>query len=192
MTSFWELSNGSKATGSEADSFISPMGTIPDGTTATAVIQKFTVDKSRERPYINIHWKLTEGEFKGRVVFQKLECWHDKATKADRAKNMLLLIYTLLNHVPSHGNEPNDKDFAPMVNRVLGIKINEWHMISEKTGEPMSGNFISEIHSAKEFECVTGKYASVTSVSSSVVDSALSRNPRQAKVDNELGDDVPF
>ena len=62
MSSWWDLSNGQKATGNEADAFIAPMGVIPDGTQAVAKIQKMTVEL-KDKGFINIQWKLIEGEF---------------------------------------------------------------------------------------------------------------------------------
>ncbi len=64
--SFWNLSSGSAATGNEADAFTASFGIIPDGTKAEAIIQKFAVDGG-DKPFINIQWKLTSGEYKGRV-----------------------------------------------------------------------------------------------------------------------------
>lgn len=154
--SFWDLSNGSKASGNADDAFVASMGIIPDGTKAEALIQKFSVDSTGEKPFINVQWKLTSGEFKGRVVFQKIHCWDDKATKADRAKNMLLLICKLGGHAPTHGGEPTDKDFAPLIGKTLGIKIAEWNMIGND-GQSKSGNFISEVHARDGFESVSGE-----------------------------------
>ena len=140
MSSWWDLSNGQKATGNEADAFIAPMGVIPDGTQAVAKIQKMTVEL-KDKGFINIQWKLIEGEFANRVVFQKLQCWDDKPQKADRAKNMLLLIMKLCNHQPTTGGEPTDKDFAPMIGKSCGIKIAEWSMV-KPDGTMGNGNFV--------------------------------------------------
>ena len=185
MSGFWELSSGAKATGSADDAFTASFGVIPDGTKAQAVIQKFVVDGG-DKPVVNIQWKLTTGEFKGRIVFQKIHCWDDKPAKADRAKNMLLLIYKLLDHKPTHGGDPTDKDFAPMLNRALVIKIAEWSMISDD-GTPKNGNFISEVHPTEAFETVTGVKAEMTA---RPMESAFSRNPRAT--DASLTDDIPF
>ena len=188
MTSWWDLSNGQKATGNESDAFISQMGIIPDGTQTTAKIQKFTIEPGQGKPFINIQWKLVEGDFHNRVVFQKLHCWDDKPQKADRSKNMLLLIMKLCNHQPVTGSEPTDKDFAPMLGKTCGIKIAEWSMI-KPDGTLGQGNFVSEVHDAKGYEVLSGKKLEVVGYPSPV-DSAFSRNPRTT--DTSLEADVPF
>lgn len=180
--SFWDLSSGSKATGNADDAFTASFGIIPDGTKAEAIIQKFSVD-SGEKPFINIQWKLSSGEYKGRVVFQKIHCWDEKASKADRAKNMLMLIYKLLDHKPSHGGDPTDKDLAPMTGRGLGIKIAEWNMIGND-GVAKQGNFVSECHPLTGFESVSGERKEFVSTPTPV-------HSRMASIPMD-GSDIPF
>jgi hypothetical protein len=191
--SFWNLSDNTTAKGDAESSHVKPMSVIPDGTTAPAQIKEFFLaepNHSYGKPCYEVHFKIAQGDFKNREVRLKIKCFDDKPTISDRGINMLKRIYDLCGHKPTHSEQPNNSDLAPMIGKIIGIKIAEFVGVNQKTGEPMNGNYVSEIHKAdKDFETMTGVKLEVTV---SAVESAFSRNPRQSKPDNDLGEDVPF
>src|ERR1051326_7534496 len=144
--SFWLLSSGALPSGESKDAFSGNFGIIPDGTTALASIQKFILDESGKFPIFNITWKIVDGDYKGRVVFQKIHAFDEKPSKSDRAKNMLMLIFKLVDYKPSHDNVPNNDDLCPMQGKILGIKIQEYC-----TNDGKQGNYVSEVHPTKDF-----------------------------------------
>jgi hypothetical protein len=191
--SFWNLSDNTLAKGDAESSHVKPMSVIPDGTQAPAQIKEFILadpNQSYGKQCYEVHFKIAQGDFKNREVRLKIKCFDDKPTISDRGINMLKRVYDLCGHKPSHNEMPTNPDLAPMIGKIIGIKIAEFIGINSKTGEPTNGNYVSEIHKADStFETMTGKKLEVTSYSSGV-ESAFSRNP---KVQNDsLTDDVPF
>jgi len=161
--SFWSLSDGSTPKGDAESSHVGSFAQIPDGTQAPAIIKDFILDQTDKGSWYKISWQIVEGDFKGRVVFQKIKCFEPKKETADRALNMLKRIYDLTQHKPTHGDAPSTSDLMPMKGKVLGIKISEWSM-SQADGSFSQGNYVSEVHPISGFETVVGTPMVVTSV----------------------------
>jgi len=193
MSGFWE-SNLGEVTGSAADAFAKSFTHIPDKTMALAKIESFMNAEYQGNKYISIDWVLTDGDFKGSKVNQKLKVFGDPNSKDSdktrhRALNMLKLIYQLYNVKPKHAGDPTDQDLMIFIGKVAGIQIRE----TEPNAEGRQYNWVSEIHDAKGFKCETGINIVVkhTHVDHSVdaLDSALNR---QANKKIEPEDDIPF
>lgn len=179
--SFYTLSNGQKASGVAEAAFLTEFSLIPSGTTAPAMIKKFVLDDSINPPVFSLQWQILEGDFAKRVVFQKIKCFDEKPESADRAKEMLCLIFRLLNFTPTHDNIPNDSDLAPLQGKMLGIKIKVWGF------QGKTGNNVSEVYPLDDnFQTVTGK----TPLPKTAVDSAFSRQSVPFK--DDLLDDLTF
>lgn len=196
--SFWESELG-EVTGSAADAFAKSFTQIPDGTMALARIDGFSNAEYNGNKYLSIDWTLTDGDFKGAKVEQKLKVYGDPmakdSTKArHRALNMLKLIYQLYNTKPKHSNDPTDADLSVFVGKAAGIRIRE----TEPNDQGRQYNWVAEIHEAKGFKCETG--VSVVVTHSNVqsgrepIDSALSRNQARngLPTDTDLDNDIPF
>lgn len=198
--SFWESDLG-EVTGNAADAFAKSFTQIPDGTMALAKIESF-INVSTEptqyqdgNKYLLITWLLTDGDFKGAKVEQKLKVFGDPMAKDSakarhRALNMLKLIYQLYSTKPKHSGDPTDQDLAVFNGKLAGIKIRE----TEPNDQGRQYNWVAEIHEAKGFKCETGISVVVTHTNKQLplaaVDSAFSRNP--SGVMDHLTDDVPF
>lgn len=193
MSGFWESELG-EVTGNASDAFAKSFTHIPDNTLAVAKIESFVNSEYNGNKYLSLSWLLTEGDFKGSKVEQKLKVFGDPMSvdpsKArHRALNMLKLIYQLYNIKPKHSGDPSDQDLAVFVGKMAGIKIRE----TEPNEKGRQYNWVAEIHDAKGFKCETGVSLIVTHSnvqnSFSGLDSAFSRN-------DSLGasaiDDVPF
>ena len=192
MSGFWESEIG-EVTGTAEDAFAKSFKQIPDGTMALARIETFKKALDQQKnPHFNIEWVLTDGDFKGQKVNQKLKVWGDPRDKdpartKHRALNMLKLIYQLYKVQPKNGAEPTDQDLAVFVGKEAGIKIRE----TEPNEEGKQYNWVAEIHDAKGFVCETGIKLEVTHTFNDRMDSALDRN-RARQQGAQVEDDVPF
>ncbi len=193
--SFWESDLGT-ITGTAADAFAKTFTQIPDGTMALARIDSFVNAEYQGNKYLTISWVLTDGDFKGSKVEQKLKVYGDPRDKdpaktRHRALNMLKLIYQLYNIKPKHAGEPTDQDLAVFLGKAAGIKIRE----TEPNDQGRQYNWVAEIHETKGFKCETGISVIVThshvQQSAPFVDSAFSRQGT-LPTDPELDNDVPF
>lgn len=198
MSGFWESELG-EVTGKAEDAFAKTFTQIPDGTMALAKIATFVNAEYNGSKYLSIDWLLTDGDFRGQKVNQKLKVWGDPMAKdplkaRHRALNMLKLIYQLYNVKPKHANPPSDQELAVFLGKAAGIKIRE----TEPNAEGKQYNWVAEIHDTKGFKCETGIKLEVTHTNvqpkqETLFDSALSRN--SAYVDpglDGIADDVPF
>lgn len=175
--SFWTLSTNEKPKGDAESSHVANFSTIPDGTQAPAQIKSFTLvapTQSYPKQCYEIQFKIVGGDYKNRESKMKIKCFDDKVTVSDRGINLLKRVYDLCNYQPSHDAAPTNQDLIPMMGKVMGIKIAEFVTTNNKTGEPINGNYVSEIHKADAaFETITGTKLEVVT---SHVDTAFSRN----------------
>lgn len=201
MSGFWESELG-EVTGSAADAFAKSITQVPDGTMALAKIESFINDEYQGLKFLVVNWLLTDGDFRGAKVTQKLKVIDpdprdkDPAKTRHRGLNMMKLMYQLFNLKPKHANIPTDQDLAVFAGKVAGIKIRE----TEPNDQGRQYNWVAEIHDSKGFKSETGMglpqvaHTSVTASSYSSqgpIDSAFSRNASAPAVDS-LDDDVPF
>ncbi len=195
MSGFWESELG-EITGSAADAFAKFKTQIPDGTMALARIESFINDEYQGNKFLKIEWVLTDGDFKGAVVEQKLKVYGDPLAKdparaRHRALNMLKLVYQLFNTKPKHSNPPTDQDLNVFVGKAAGIKIRE----TEPNDQGRQYNWVAEIHETKGFKSETGVSVTVTHTNVTPgrdpIDSAFSRQ-QQLPTDTSLDDDIPF
>ncbi len=192
MSGFWESSVG-EVTGSESDAFAKSFKQIPDGTMAIAKVESFVNSEYNGNRFLSINWVLTEGDFKGAKVEQKLKVYGDPMAKDSekaryRALNMFKLMFQLYGLKPKHSGDPTDQDLMVFNGKMAGLKIRE----TEPNDQGRQYNWVAEVHDAKGFKCETGISVVVnhTNVQGSL-DSAFSRN--EPPLDNgQLDDDVPF
>ena len=192
MSDFWSSSLG-EITGNASDEFAKSFTQVPDGTLALARIDSFIDMENQGLRFLNIDWMLTEGDFKGQKVSQKLKVYDADARDKDpvktrhRALNMLKLLYQLYSLKPSHAGEPTDKDLSVFIDKVAGIKIRE----TEPNSNGKQYNWVAEIHEAKGFKCETGIKLIVTHTNvqqSDLFDTAFNRNSTAV----EHNDGIPF
>jgi hypothetical protein len=185
MSNFWESEIG-EISGTVDEAFSKTYSQIPDSTTAISRIEGFENKEYMGTQYLQIQWVLTEGEFAGRHVFQKLHVFDHDAKKRHRFLNLLKLIYGLFNIKPLDAEPPSDQFLMRFKDKVAGIKI-QLTEPNKDTGKQY--NWVSEVAPAKGFECVTGY--SPAPQRKVPEGSAFSRNPKG----NEYLDDdsdIPF
>lgn len=142
-------------TGSSDDAFVPELTIIPNNTCARAQISKIEVIELTNQyqgaqKFIQVSWKILNGDFKTREVKQKIKCFIGDENQLKRARNMLMLLLNLCQYKIPHDNEPTVFDLLPLTGKVLGIKIREWSMEKQDRSGIMEGNFISEIHLADD------------------------------------------
>ena len=157
------------ATGDEKDAFAGGFTLIPENTTAIAEIQTATLVDDKDK-YYEFTWQIIDGEHAGRKLWQKVQVFNKNADKAKRAKNMLMLLFRLCSITPPKG-APGDLDLMPFQGKLCSLLIRQWHI------EGKEGNYVAEVHAADYKPAV------------SVIDSAFSRNPANAK---PAEDEIPF
>lgn len=202
MSGFWESELG-EITGNESDAFAKSFKQIPDGTMALAKIEAFKNQENKETgfKYLQIDWILTDGDFKGQKVQQKLKVYggdsydKDPARTKHRSLNMFKLLYQLFKMKPRHANAPTDEDLAFFHGKIAGLKIRE----TEPNDQGKQYNWVSEVHKGEGFKCETGVSIVVTHTKQAdmfgeePIDSAFSRNTAYATKDPKvLDDDIPF
>jgi hypothetical protein len=157
---FWETMLGI-ADGKPENAFTKDFGLIPDGTKAFAKIEDFNItekpanDYGMAKKYYEIKWIITQGEFIGRNIFQKIKAFDAENKIRFKALNMLRLIMNISN-VQATNEAPDIYALRKMIGNVMGIKIKEWS-IPKETGGIMEGNFVSEVHIANGFTTMIGK-----------------------------------
>ena len=160
---------------------------------AIAKIESFLNSEFNGNRFLSINWVLTEGDFKGAKVEQKLKVFGDAMAKDSekarhRALNMLKLMYQLYNVKPKHSGEPTDQDLMVFNGKMAGLKIRE----TEPNEQGRQYNWVAEVHDAKGFKCETGISIVVTHTNvQGSLDSAFSRNEPPLS-NGQLDDDVPF
>ena len=119
---------------------------------AMKVVHKEASEYAEAQTYIQVTYKLLDGDFKGREVTQKIKCFEGKPEQIERNKNMLMLVMKLCDFQPSHSNEPTDEDLGRMCDKVIGIVIGEWSLPKQDGSGTMEGNFVRECLKAEGFQ----------------------------------------
>ena len=181
--SFWQSDLG-EISGSEDEAFAKSFKRVPDGTLALAKIESFVNAEYQGNTYLTIDWILTDGDFKGQKVNQKLKVFDSEPKAKHRALNMFKLLYQLFNMKPQSSEAPTDKELALFVGKVAGIKIRE----TEPNNEGKQYNWVSEVHASQGFKSETGIKLEVVHKRDDL-SSAFDRNPRGNAIASE---DIPF
>mgnify|MGYP001576459138 CR=1 FL=1 len=165
--SFW-----SGITGSPSDCFTTDMQPLPNNTHVIAECQGAAIEQG-DNPHIQLKWKVLDGEFKGRLLWQKLYIFAQDQKKADKAKNMLMLLF-ILNNLKVPTEMPTQTDLYGFNGKITSLLVGQY-AIPKEDGTIMKGNFIREAHPSDY---------------KPVIESAFDRNPRPTG--SLASDDIPF
>lgn len=182
--SFWKSELG-QVSGEQKDAFTATFKSIPDGTKALAQIKEFKNKEFKSNDYLEVQWLLTEGDFKGLHVFQKIKVFDPDPKARHRGLNMLMLLYKMFNQKPKDAEPPTDSQLRVFVGKAAGIKIQE----TPPNDQGKVYNWVSEIHKAEGFKCESG-------ISSYVAPRSFSAGapPESAQIaeKEEPDDEIPF
>lgn len=121
---------------------------IPKGTEVLAAVDEAKWDNSeRLGDFISLRWSvLAPKEYLNRKVFQKVQVMNSDASKADKAKRMLMAIDANAGgKLMASGQAPTAQSLAiALVNKPMMLKLEIWEM-KKDNGEEMSGNWVSAV-----------------------------------------------
>ena len=149
--SFWQTSDNAPivATG-QAEMGGGDLPPMPNGTVVVAMPTEAAWDETPQgERLIKIRWDVLEGEFKKRVVFQKVRCADKDSKKRDKALRMLAAIDANAGgKLMALGKEPSDMDLATsLTNKPMKLKLAIWATDNETTGEKITGNWVQAVAS---------------------------------------------
>lgn len=146
--SIFKLSNGKSATtNGNMDMGGGNLAPIPDGTKVRAIITEAKWDTYEGARYIKLRWDVADGEYKKRVIFQKIKVFESSPEKADRQRAMLVAIdFNAGGRLAKlDKDEPSDVDLASaLCNKVMVIRLGVWEMGDK------SGNWINAVQGATQ------------------------------------------
>lgn len=150
--SFFNLSDGTKATTTGSFESTTNLPPIPANTELKAAIDEAENKTNTQtgEQYIELRWTVLAGEYKGRKIFQKIRHADTDPKKSDKAKLMLMAIdancggkLVRLNRAPT-----NQDLMVCLSGKPMAIKVQVWSMKNEQTGETSSGNWVSAVSGA--------------------------------------------
>lgn len=148
--SFYTLSDGTKPSGSAEDANIMVARTIPNDTKAVAKVTSAKLKDFDGSKFYEVEWELTSTNYKGVTVKQKIKCFDEDEKKVDRAKQMLVRLFKVLNFKPIHSEAPTDQDLFELKGRSAGIKVQQWFYNGKE------GNWVSSLYESDGFESEEG------------------------------------
>ena len=139
--SIFNLSTGKKAEATGSFEMGGSSEPIPDGTKVKAAITEAKWDEYEGSRYISLRWDVLDGEFKKRVIFQKVKVYDPDPKKADRQRNMLAAIDANCGgKLMLVEGEPTDIDIIKsLANKPIVIRLGVWEMNDRK------GNWVTAV-----------------------------------------------
>ena len=150
--SIFKLSTGAQvqSTGS-AEMGGGNMEPIPEGTKVKAAITdvSWATVKDSEEQFVKVRWDVLDGEYKKRVIFQKIRVNEADPKKADKHRMMLAAIDTNAGgKLQKLAHEPGDIDLqSALTNKPMLLRLGVWEM--EGNNGPMSGNWVQQVESGR-------------------------------------------
>lgn len=143
MSNFWNLSDG-KAAESKSDFELGGgFEVIPDGTRVLAAVEECKDDDWEGERFFSLKWRILEGDYKNRIIFQKLKVFSQKEKQRDNAITMLAAIDANAGgKLMSSGKEPTDFAIASaLANRPMILLLRVW----ESDDKQKSGNYVAGV-----------------------------------------------
>lgn len=153
--SFWSTSDG-KALDTTGEFDSNPdLEVIPKGTCVAVMPTEFKIepnegqyaDQANGHQFVKVRWDVYEGEYKGRVVFQKIYLWATEAKKRDKAIRMLVAIdANAQGGLMQSGQEPTEYSMAQaLCNKPQIIQLDVWE--KEENGKKIpGGNWVRAVY----------------------------------------------
>lgn len=139
--SIFNLSTGKQAESTGAFEMGGSNDPIPEGTKVRAAITESKWAEYDGQRYINNRWDVLEGEFKKRVIFQKVRVFEADEKKADKARMMLAAIDANCGgKLQALDREPTDMDLMKsLTNKPMVIRLGVWDLNGNK------GNWVQAV-----------------------------------------------
>lgn len=154
--SFWNTTEGAlnnTNVTTEAEMGGGNMEPIPSNTELKAIITEASYDENESLgKFIKLRWDVIDGEYKKRVIFQKVKVFATDAKVRDKAMRMLAAIAMNAGGKLLEIDQPTDGDLQiNLSNKPMIIRVQQWLMKAEETndGVERSGNWVSAVSSGK-------------------------------------------
>lgn len=187
--SFWQKSTGETLNSQTAKTEYqsgTDLAPIPKGTLLKAMPTEAKWSEYEGQRFINIRWDVIDGEYKKRIVFQKLRVGDGDSAKRDRAIDMLAAIdmNATGGKLMALGREPSDIDLmSNLCNKPMIIRVQVW----ETEDKSKSGNWIDSVSSAKKSKSEVAKMVQQASEPA-----AQQPAPAQSEPPVDYDEEIPF
>lgn len=141
---FWNLSDGKAVESKSEFELDGGFEVIPDGSRVLAAVEECKDDQWEGERFFNLKWRILEGEYKNRIIFQKLKVFSSKEKQRDNAITMLAAIDANAGgKLMASGKEPTDLAIASaLANRPMILLLRVWESDDkQKTGNYVAGVF---------------------------------------------------
>ena len=171
---FWNLSDGKAVESKSEFELGGGFEVIPDGSRVLAAVEECKDDQWEGERFFNLKWRILEGEYKNRIIFQKLKVFSSKEKQRDNAITMLAAIDANAGgKLMASGKEPTDFAIASaLANRPMILLLRVW----ESEDKQKTGNYVAGVFSRQQTKAVPA--------------------PKQSAQSNEppmdFDDDIPF
>lgn len=186
--SFWQTSTGeqlneaSVSTTFESSYSFDP---IPRGTILRVAARSVEWSEYNGDRYINAQWNILDGDYKGRVVFQKIKVLESDAKKRDKALTMLATIDSLTGAgLVRLQHEPTDIDLARLCGKPIEIRVG----VYKNDDDPEN----IKIYNFVEAVGAIGALSGGKQKQSSTEDQVKAINPTNYVAPDNIDDDIPF
>lgn len=171
---FWNLSDGKAVESKSEFELGGGFEVIPDGSRVLAAVEECKDDQWEGERFFNLKWRILDGEYKNRIIFQKLKVFSSKEKQRDNAITMLAAIDANAGgKLMASGKEPTDFDIASaLANRPMILLLRVW----ESEDKQKTGNYVAGVFGRQQ-----------TKASPAPKQSAPSNEPPM-----DFDDDIPF
>ena len=171
---FWNLSDGKAVESKSEFELGGGFEVIPDGSRVLAAVEECKDDQWEGERFFNLKWRILEGEYKNRIIFQKLKVFSSKEKQRDNAITMLAAIDANAGgKLMASGKEPTDFAIASaLANRPMILLLRVW----ESEDKQKTGNYVAGVFSRQQ-----------TKASPATKQSAPSNEPPM-----DFNEDIPF
>ena len=140
---FWNLSDGKEVESKSEFEAGGGFEVIPDGTRVLAAVEECKDDEWEGERFFNLKWRILDGDYKNRIIFQKLKVFSQKDKQRDNAISMLAAIDANAGgKLMASGKEPTDFAIASaLANRPMILLLRVW----QSNDKQKSGNYVAGV-----------------------------------------------
>lgn len=158
---FWNLSDGKAVESKSEFELGGGFEVIPDGSRVLAAVEECKDDHWEGERFFNLKWRILEGEYKNRIIFQKLKVFSSKEKQRDNAITMLAAIDANAGgKLMASGKEPTDFAIASaLANRPMILLLRVW----ESEDKQKTGNYVAGVFGRQQTKASTAPKQSAPS-----------------------------
>ena len=176
---FWNLSDGKEVESKSEFEAGGGFEVIPDGTRVLAAVEECKDDEWEGERFFNLKWRILDGDYKNRIIFQKLKVFSHKDKQRDNAISMLAAIDANAGgKLMASGKEPTDFAIASaLANRPMILLLRVW----QSDDKQKSGNYVAGVFGRQQ-----------TKAASAPKQQKQTAKPQDEEPPVDFDDDIPF